>query len=122
VVSRRAWRRKAMHGGRADPYRVVAVDGHELWASRARCCAHCLQREVVVGGIPRVEYYHRVVVAQWVGVTPPGILDVERIHPREGEVVAARRLVARVLQTYGPTRSTWKRHSSSRCSRLGSTS
>jgi dihydropyrimidinase len=48
----------------------------------------------------RVEYYHRVVVAQWVGVTPPTILDVERIHPGEGEVVAARRLVARVLQTY----------------------
>jgi hypothetical protein len=101
VIHRRAWRRKTIHGRRGDPYRVVAVDGHELWASRARCCAHCLQREMVVGGVPQVEYYHRVVVAQWVGVTPPGILDLERIHPQEGEVVAARRLVARVLQTYG---------------------
>lgn len=101
VVHRRAWRRKTIHGRPGEAYRVVAVDGYELWASRARCCAHCLQRRVVVGGVPRVEYYHRVVVAQWVGVTPPGILDVERIHPAEGEVVAARRLVARVLHTYG---------------------
>jgi hypothetical protein len=100
-VNRRAWRRKTMHRRPGDPYRVVAVDGYELWASRARCCAHCLQRTVVVGGVPWVEYYHRVVVAQWVGVTPPGFLDVERIHPSEGEVVAARRLVARILHTYG---------------------
>ena len=101
VVNRRAWRRKAIHAPRPDPYRVVAVDGHELWASRARCCAHCLQRTVVVKGTPQGEYYHRVVVAQWVGVTPPSILDVERLRPGEGEVVAARRLVARVLRTYG---------------------
>jgi hypothetical protein len=101
VVHHRAWRRKTIHGWPGDPYRVVAVDGHELWASQARCCAQCLRREVVVRGERRVEYYHRVVVAQWVGVTPPGILDVERIHPQEGEVVAARRLVARLLRTYG---------------------
>jgi hypothetical protein len=48
-----------------------------------------------------VEYYHRVVVAQWVGVTPPAILDIERVQPAEGEVVAARRLVRRVLRTAG---------------------
>lgn len=101
VINRRAWRRKALHAQPGDPYRVVAVDGHELWASRARCCGHCLQREVLVKGVRQVEYYHRVVVAQWVGVTPPSLLDLERIHPHEGEVVAARRLVGRVLQTYG---------------------
>jgi Transposase DDE domain len=101
VVHRRAWRRKTIHGRPGETYRVVAVDGYELWASRARCCPHCLQREVRVKGERQVEYYHRVVVAQWVGVIPPGILDVERIHPAEGEVIAARRLVARILRTYG---------------------
>jgi Transposase DDE domain len=101
VVHRQAWRRKTVHGRPGEPYRIVAVDGYELWASRARCCPHCLRREVVVQGTRQVEYYHRVVLAQWVGVTPPGILDVERIHPPEGEVVAARRLVARILRTYG---------------------
>jgi hypothetical protein len=68
---------------------------------QARCCPQCLQRTVRVKDAHRVEYYHRVVVAQWVGVMPPAIVDIERIHPGEGEVVAARRLVARVLQTYG---------------------
>jgi Transposase DDE domain len=80
---------------------VVAVDGHELWASRARCCAECLTREVTVNGAKVREYYHRVVVAQWVGVTPPALLDVERVAPGEGEVVAARRLVTRLVQRSG---------------------
>jgi DDE family transposase len=40
------------------------------------------------------------VVAQWVGVTPPPILDLELINPEEGEVVAARRLIKRVLSNY----------------------
>jgi len=101
AVNRGAWRRKTLHGLPGAAYRVVAVDGHELWASRARCCRQCLQRAVTVGGARQIEYYHRVVVAQWVGVTPPAILDVERIAPHEGEVVAARRLVARVVRSYG---------------------
>jgi DDE family transposase len=100
-LNRRAWRAKAIQGRPGEGYRVVAVDGHELWASRARCCAECLTREVTVSGERVREYYHRVVVAQWVGVTPPALLDVERVHAKEGEVVAARRLVARVVATYG---------------------
>ena len=101
TVTRAAWRSKAIHGRPGETYRVVAIDGHELWASRARCCAQCLRREVKVKGAPVVEYYHRVVVAQWVGVTPPAILDLERLAPGEGEVVAARRLLRRILQHYG---------------------
>ena len=34
------------------------------------------------------------------GVTPPPITDLERIRPGEGEVVAARRLLKRVLRDY----------------------
>jgi len=97
TLARRAWRAKAIHGRPGETYRVVAVDGHELWASRARCCAECLSREVRVGEVTVREYYHRVVVAQWVGVTPPAIVDLERVRPGEGEVVAARRLVTRIL-------------------------
>ena len=101
-LTRRAWRAKAIHGRPGETYRVVAVDGHELWASRARCCAECLTRDVPRSdGCPVREYYHRVVVAQWVGVTPPAILDLERIRPGEGEVVAARRLVTRIVQSAG---------------------
>ena len=100
-LGRQAWRAKSIHGRPGETYRVVAVDGHELWASRARCCAECLSREVTVGAETVTEYYHRVVVAQWVGVTPPAIVDVERVLPGEGEVVAARRLVSRLLESAG---------------------
>jgi hypothetical protein len=101
TLNRRAWRAKAIHRRPGELYRVVAVDGHELWASRARCCPECLTRAVTVGGAAVQEYYHRVVVAQWVGVTPPAIADFELVGPAEGEVVAARRLVKRVVSTYG---------------------
>ena len=95
-----AWRRKAVHTRPGESYRVVAVDGHEVGASRARCCAGCLVREISVGEETVLEYYHRVVVAQWVGVTPPAILDLEPVRPKEGEVVAARRLLERALRDY----------------------
>ena len=97
AIHRSAWRRKAIHQRPGESYRVVAVDGHEVGASRARCCPECLVRKLTVGEKTVLEYYHRVVVAQWVGVTPPGILDLERIKPNEGEVVAARPLLARAL-------------------------
>ena len=47
-----------------------------------------------------LEYYHRVVVAQWIGVTAPPILDLELIGPGEGEVTAARRLLERILRQH----------------------
>ena len=100
AIHRRAWRSKAIHARAGEAYRVVAVDGHELFASRARCCASCQRRELEVEGQKVVEYYHRVVVAQWVGVTPAAIVDVEPVGPSEGEVVAARRLIERILSTY----------------------
>jgi hypothetical protein len=75
-------------------------DGHEIGASRAGCCCRCLVREVKVKGETVLEYSHRVVVAQWVGVTPPAILDFELVGPGEGEVTAARRLLERLLRRH----------------------
>ena len=101
VVNRKAWRSKAIQADLPQSYRVVAVDGHELFASYSRCCDQCLVREIIVNGQPVKQYYHRVVAAQWVGVTPPGILGFEMVRPGEGEVVAARRLMDRIFQSYG---------------------
>lgn len=95
-----AWRSKAIHLRPGESYRVVAVDGHEIGASRARCCPRCLVRKVKLGGETVLEYYHRFVVAQWVGVMPPAILDLESVGPREGEVTAARRLLERILRQH----------------------
>ena len=101
-ANRQAWRGKAIHFRKGECHRVVAIDGHELWSSERRCCEKCLKRNVEIKG-PQgertvVQYYHRVVVAQWAGVKPPGIIDVELVEPGEGEVVAARRLVRRLLK------------------------
>ena len=100
LINRASWRAKAIHQRPRESFRVVAVDGHELWAGRSRCCERCQVRELKVGNKRVKEYYHRVVVAQWVGVTPPPILDLELVGPKEGEVTAARRLLKRVLSNY----------------------
>lgn len=99
-MSVEAWRRKAIHARPGQHTRVVAVDGHELWASTARCCDDCLVRQVKVGRKNVRQYYHRVVVAQWVGVTPPALLDLELVGKGEGEVIAARRLLARIVARF----------------------
>lgn len=97
----RAWRNKAVKARFGKGWRVVAMDGHELGSSEARCCEQCLVRTLQKKDREVTQYYHRVVVAQWIGVKPPGILDVERVRPGEGEVVAARRLLSRILKDYG---------------------
>ncbi len=99
-VHHRSWRSKSIHSHSRHRFRVIAVDGHELFCSESRCCDQCLVREIEKNGKKVIVYYHRVVVAQWVGVTPPGILDWELVRPGEGEVVAARRLLDRVLCEY----------------------
>ncbi len=100
-MHRRMWRAKALAQCGGQRMRVVAVDGHELWTSRARCCPQCLKRKVKTAKGRVTEYYHRVVVAQWVDIPIPVILDVELVELGEGEVVAARRLLDRLLGSYG---------------------
>ncbi len=83
---------------------TAAVDGHELFKSFSRCCDDCRVREVKVKEhgeeVVKTQYYHTVVVAQLVGVEPPICLDAEMVRPGEGEVTAARRLVARLIENY----------------------
>lgn len=85
--------------GSARPW-VVAIDGHELFASYKRCCPNCSQRRIKTEAGERIQYFHRVVTAQLVGVVPPISLDAEMIGPGEGEQIAGRRLVARVLRAF----------------------
>ena len=48
-----------------------------------------------------IEYYHRGVVCHLVGSEIALPIDVELIRPGEGETIAAKRLLDRVLQRYG---------------------
>lgn len=80
---------------------VVAVDGHEFFCSRKRCCPHCQTRTLTVNGQEVTEYYHRGVVCQLVGHDLAVPLDVELIGPGEGEETAAKRLLERVFARFG---------------------
>ena len=72
-----------------------------FFPSRHRCCKACSQRKVKVHGREDVEYYHRGVVCHLIGFDIAVPLDVEMLRPGEGEIIAAKRLLERVLLNYG---------------------
>lgn len=97
-INHRVRRNKALgEGGRLQ---IAAVDGHEFFASRKRCCPHCQTRTVQLKEESVTEYYHRGVVCHLVGHELALPLDVELQQPGEGEETAAKRLLQRVFAHY----------------------
>lgn len=80
---------------------VAAIDGHETFCSRKRCCSKCKRRRIKVKGRTVYEYFHSYVVCQLVLVKVPVFMDMEPIYPGEGELTAAKRLIKRVLKEQG---------------------
>ena len=72
-----------------------------FFPSRHRCCPQCSERTVTVKGEEVTEYFHRGVVFHLVGFPMAMPLDVEMIRPGEGEVIAGKRLLERVMRRYG---------------------
>jgi Transposase DDE domain len=97
-VHHRLKRNKALADG--DDLKIAAVDGHEFFKSRKRCCAQCQQRTIIVQGEPVVEYYHQGVVCHLIEHRLALPLDVELLRPGEGEETAAKRLLERVFANY----------------------
>jgi len=79
---------------------AVAVDGHEFFSSRKRCCAQCQRRTLKINGEAVTEYYHQGVVCHLIGQEIALVLDVELLEPGEGEETAAKRLLKRVFEHY----------------------
>ncbi|MEA3272720.1 MAG: transposase [Patescibacteria group bacterium] len=101
VIGNAAYRLKRNKVLQTDwPFRFAAVDGHELFTSRSRCCSECCSRRITINGEEVTEYYHRVVVCHLIGFKIPLPLDVEPVLPGEGEVNAAKRLLERVFCKY----------------------
>jgi hypothetical protein len=75
--------------------------GMSFFPSRHRCCEACSERKVKVHGREEIEYYHRGVVCHLIGFDMAVPLDVEMLRPGEGEIIAAKRLLERVLLKYG---------------------
>lgn len=72
-----------------------------FFPSRYRSCQACCQRTVKVRGEKVVQHYHRAVVFHLIGTRVQAPLDLEMIRPGEGEVVAAKRLLERVIRHHG---------------------
>jgi hypothetical protein len=79
---------------------ATAVDGHEFFSSRKRCCPQCQTRVLTVDGEKVTEYYHQGVVCHLIGQDLALVLDVELLRPGEGEETAAKRLLERVFTHY----------------------
>jgi len=90
-----AKRKKVFERLYPDSHWVGALDGIETYKSRKGCCATCCRRNVGTEQEPIIEYYHREVVLQLVGVTPACILDEEAVLPGETEAAAGVRLLER---------------------------
>jgi hypothetical protein len=97
-IHHRLKRNKALADG--DDLKIAAVDGHEFFASRKRCCPQCQQRTVKVQDEEVVEYYHQGVVCHLIDHLLAVPLDVELLRPGEGEETAAKRLLQRVFTNY----------------------
>jgi hypothetical protein len=83
---------------RPRPERVALIlDGHESSASYLRHCSGCLQRRILVGGQERVQFYHRLVMAQLQVDDVTYLLDTEPQVLHEDEVAAALRVFLRVV-------------------------
>lgn len=79
---------------------AAAIDGHEFFSSRKRCCPDCQSRVLTVDGQAVTEYYHQGVVCHLIGQSLALVLDVELLRPGEGEGPAAQRLLERVFAHY----------------------
>src|SRR3954452_11798412 len=97
-VHDRLKRNKALADG--DELKMAAVDGHEFFKSRKRCCPECQRRTIKVKGEEVVEYYHQGVVCHLIEHRLAVPLDVELLRPGEGEETAAKRLLQRVFANY----------------------
>jgi len=99
-VYRRLQRNHLIGQIRLDGWLIVALDGHELFSSYSRCCPRCSTRRIHTAQGERIQYYHRVVVAQLLGGSFAIALDIEPIRAGEDEVAAATRLMERLLGRY----------------------
>lgn len=78
----------------------LVFDGHESNASFLRSCKHCLKRTLKTKKGPRVQFYHRHVMAVLLHRDGAVLMDIEPQQPGEDEIAAARRLLERALRDY----------------------
>lgn len=122
VVPKKLRRNKAYgtaeHPGTIGGLRIVALDGTEHFRSDSIHCDECMEFHIKTKDGIKIEYAHRIVIMQTVGVLHSSavltILGAEPILPKdaeegeespghEGEGIAARRLILKMIDFYGNT-------------------
>ena len=99
TIARAAKRKKVFRRLYPDVHWVGALDGQEPYCSFKRCCPQCLRRELTINDRPVIQYYHRYVVLQLVGVVPALPLDIEALMPGDTEATAGLRLLQRFTRS-----------------------
>jgi hypothetical protein len=104
------------HPGTIGGLRIAALDGTEHFRSDTIHCDKCMEFHIKTKDGVKTEYVHRIVIMQTVGVLHSSavqtILGAEPIQPKdrkegeepaghEGEGVAARRLIVKMIDFYG---------------------
>ena len=79
---------------------ALTLDGHETHATFHRHCDGCLSRTIHTAKGDRIQYYHRLVVAQLSARDYCLLLDAEPIRPGEDEVGVGIRLLERLIIAY----------------------
>ena len=94
---------KLFRDGTIDGYKVVAFDGVELFESTKKSCSSCLTR--IINEVPH--YFHRSIVAAYVGKDPHIVLGHEMLKPKkdsskkdEGELTGAKRLMEKLYKRH----------------------
>jgi hypothetical protein len=98
AINHRVRRNKAL--GPGGDLMIAAVDGHEFFSSRKRCCPYCQTRTIQLKDQTVTEYYHRGVICHLTGHDLAIPLDLELQLPGEGEETTAKRLLQRVFAQY----------------------
>jgi hypothetical protein len=103
-IIKKARANKLVKNGTIDGYKVVAFDGVEMFESTKKSCPNCLTR--VYDNV--THYFHRSVVAAYVGQDPHIVIGHEMLKPKqdssnkdEGESTAAKRLLKKMNAKYG---------------------
>lgn len=98
AINHQVRRNKAL--GPSGGLMIAAVDGHEFFSSRKRCCPYCQTRTIQLKDQTVTEYYHRGVICHLTGHDLALPLDLELQLPGEGEETTAKRLLSRVIAEY----------------------
>lgn len=95
--------KKLFRTGTIDGLKVVAIDGVELFESTKKCCEECLTREIN----EVTHYFHKAVVAAYVGKDPHFVIGQEMLKPKkdsskkdEGEQTGAKRLMSKLYERF----------------------